>query len=98
MSRSEVHAGMMAARRTIREVGVPTLLRSGPYRFFFHSQEHDPPHVHVEFADGSAVFNLTTAGSKRAKGYTRRHLARIEEIVTKHEAEFLRRWYEYFDG
>ena len=97
MSRSEVHAGMMAARRTIREVGVPTLLRSGPYRFFFHSQEHDPPHVHVEFADGSAVFNLTTAGSKRAKGYTR-HLARIEEIVTKHEAEFLRRWYEYFDG
>ena len=51
----------------------------------------------MELADGSAVFNLSTAGSKRAKGYTRRHLARIDEIVTKHEAEFLRRWHEYFD-
>ena len=88
----------MAARRPIREVGVPTLLRIGPYRFFFHSQEHDPPHRHVESADGAAVFNLTPAGLVRARGYNRRHLARIEEIVTNHEAEFLRRWHEYFDG
>ena len=61
-------------------------------------REHDPPHIHVESSSGKAVFTLTPVRSERAKGYTRRHLARIEEIVSSHEAEFLRRWDEYFDG
>jgi hypothetical protein len=52
----------------------------------------------VESPSGKAVFTLTPVRSERAKGYTRRHLARIEEIVSSHEAEFPRRWDEYFDG
>jgi hypothetical protein len=34
---------------------MPTVLRIGPYRFFFYSNEgHEPPHIHVESADGEA--------------------------------------------
>ncbi|MGH8245034.1 MAG: DUF4160 domain-containing protein [Gammaproteobacteria bacterium] len=30
---------------------MPTVLRSGPHRFFFFSREgHEPPHVHIETA------------------------------------------------
>jgi hypothetical protein len=46
---------MMVARRPGREVGVPTLLRIGPYRFTIHSNDHAPPHVHVTSADGGAA-------------------------------------------
>ncbi|MFZ9753336.1 MAG: DUF4160 domain-containing protein [Cyanobium sp.] len=30
-------------------VAVPTILKSGPYRIYFHSHEpNEPPHVHVD--------------------------------------------------
>lgn len=32
-----------------RQARMPTVLRIGPYRFFFYSNEgSEPPHVHVE--------------------------------------------------
>ncbi len=38
---------------------MPTVLRSGPYRFYFYSHEPDePPHVHVDRDDLSAKFWL----------------------------------------
>ena len=88
---------MMAARRPIREVGVPTVLRSGPYRFFFWSSEHDPPHVHVESAHGRAVVELAVVEVKKARGYTDREQVVIRDIVVRHQDAFLRRWREYFD-
>ena len=87
---------MMALRRSFREVGVPTILRSGPYRFHFYSHEHEPPHVHIASADGTAVVRLAPVVIKRAIGYTRRQVTEIEEMVIRHEAEFLRRWHDYF--
>jgi hypothetical protein len=40
---------------------MPTLLREGPYRFFFYSDEGDPrepPHVHVAAGERLAKFWL----------------------------------------
>jgi hypothetical protein len=38
---------------------MPTVLREGPYRFFFYSHEpNEPPHVHVDRDDDSAKFWL----------------------------------------
>jgi hypothetical protein len=38
---------------------VPTVLRVGPYRFFFSSNEGtEPPHIHVEAGSASAKFWL----------------------------------------
>ncbi|MBZ5579241.1 MAG: DUF4160 domain-containing protein [Acidobacteriia bacterium] len=39
---------------------MPTVLRSGPYRFFFYSADRDePPHVHGEREDSAAKFWLS---------------------------------------
>jgi hypothetical protein len=36
---------------------MPTVLRSGGFRFFFYSQEsREPPHIHVESGDATAKF------------------------------------------
>jgi Domain of unknown function (DUF4160) len=36
---------------------MPTMLRSGPYRFYFYSHEpNEPPHIHVDRDDSSAKF------------------------------------------
>ena len=38
---------------------MPTVLRLGPFRFFFFSNEGtEPPHVHVERGDGHGKFWL----------------------------------------
>jgi hypothetical protein len=38
---------------------MPTVLRSGPYRFFFYSSDGpEPPHVHVERDAGRVKFWL----------------------------------------
>src|SRR3972149_9013249 len=96
VSRGEAHAAMMAARRPIREVGVPTVHRFGPYRFLFHSREHDPPHIPVESAGGKAVFALSPVELSNSTGYTRRETHEIHQIVLTHRHAFLRRWHEYF--
>jgi hypothetical protein len=89
---------MMGHRRHRHEVGVPTLLRIGPYRFFFWSDEHEPPHVHVESAQGRAVVELAVIEVRKARGYTDQERAQIREIVVRHREAFLRRWYGCFGG
>ena len=86
-----------ASRRLPLEVGVPTLLHVGPYRFLFHSREHDPPHVHVTSPGARAVAILEPMSLLRAKGYTARQRHEIERLVLVNQAEFLRRWHEHFD-
>jgi len=87
---------MMVAHRLLEEVGVPTLLRVGPYRFLIHSREHLPPHVHVRSNDGEATFTLFPVELHDSKGYTRRQIREIYEAVLVNQHEFLRRWYEHF--
>jgi len=76
---------------------VPTLLRIGPYRFLFHSREHDPPHIHVESSSGKAVVTLTPIRMTDSKGYTRRETRQIYETVLIHRRAFLDRWHEHFE-
>ena len=63
---------MMDPRRFFGEVCVPTLLVDGPFRFHFHSREHDPPYVHVRSADGWAVFFLVPLKLHKFHRYTGR--------------------------
>jgi hypothetical protein len=48
---------------------MPTVLRSGPYRFFFYSADGaEPPHIHVERDDNTAKFWLRPYGCTTAAG------------------------------
>ena len=61
---------------------MPTILRSGPYRFFFYSSDRDePPHVHTERDDNAAKFWLKPVMLERSRGFNRQELRRIESIV-----------------
>ena len=84
VSRREAPKVMMAVRRLIREVGVPTVHRFGPYRFFFYSDENrqmdEPPHIHVRSGNGSAKFWLEPVRQHEVRGYTRRETERIRRI------------------
>lgn len=76
---------------------MPTVLRSGPYRVYFHSHEpNEPAHVHVDRDDLSAKFWLDPVSVARNFGFNARELRSIERIVTESEAELLEDWNGYF--
>ncbi len=76
---------------------MPTVLRIGPYRFYFYSHEpNEPPHIHVDRDNQSAKFWLEPVALSRNLGFNARELRRIEKIVTKHQLSFTEVWHEYF--
>lgn len=49
---------------------MPTVLRLGPYRFFFYAGDRDePPHVHVKRDNRLAKFWLDPAKLERSGGF-----------------------------
>ncbi|MDE0213947.1 MAG: DUF4160 domain-containing protein, partial [Deltaproteobacteria bacterium] len=51
---------------------MPTVLRQGPYRFFFYSSDgQEPPHVHVEGDNDVAKFLLEPIRLQEAGGFRR---------------------------
>jgi hypothetical protein len=76
---------------------MPTVLRIGPYRFFFYSGDRDePPHIHVERDDCTAKFWLDPIRLQRSGGFRRNEINRIYRLVEENKERLLRRWNEYF--
>ena len=76
---------------------MPTILRHGPWRFFFYSNEGtEPPHIHVEFGDGIAKFWLEPVALVGSRGISTRDLLRLQRFIEEHSLEFTRAWNEYF--
>jgi hypothetical protein len=78
---------------------MPTVLRSGPYRFFFYASDRaEPPHIHVERDDNVAKFWLDPVRLQNNGGFSRVEITRIEKLVNEHQSELLEGWHEYFRG
>jgi hypothetical protein len=76
---------------------MPTVLRSGPYRFYFYSHEpNEAPHVHIDRDDLSAKFWLDPVQLTRNFGFRARELREIQSIVMKNQYQFQGEWYEFF--
>ena len=76
---------------------MPTLLRSGPYRFYFYSHEpNEPPHVHVDREDLSAKFWLDPVQLAANFGFRAHELREIQSIVSNHRTELLEASHEFF--
>lgn len=57
---------------------MPTVLRIGPYRFFFYASDRDEPaHVHVERENKVAKFWLEPLRLQRIGGFSRAEIGRI---------------------
>jgi len=75
---------------------MPTIMRIGPYRFFFYSNEKgEPPHVHVDYLDGNAKFWLEPILLASNKGIPPIRLREIEKLVREHRF-FLRGKYDEY--
>jgi hypothetical protein len=76
---------------------MPTVLRVGPYRFFFYASDRpEPPHIHVEREALRAKLWLDPVRLERSGGFRRAELSRVTALVIEHRDTLLRAWDEYF--
>ncbi len=76
---------------------MPTVLRTGPYRFYFYSHEpNESPHVHVDRESMSAKFWLTPVVLARNLGFSSRELRALHAIVQEHREHLMEAWRGYF--
>src|SRR5690349_20540661 len=82
-----------------RDLPIPTVLRIGPYRFYFYSHEpNEPPHIHVDRDNLSAKFWLQLVELARNRGFSSKELGRIRKLIIQYQAEFLEAWDEHLGG
>jgi len=76
---------------------MPTVLRVGPYRFFFYSSDgRERPHVHVEAGEHSAKYWLSPPRRARTGGFAERELREIETLIAAHHDDLVEAWHGYF--
>lgn len=75
----------------------PTVLRKGPFRFFFFSREEPRLHIHVTCSDGEAKFWLEPE-IELAYNYklARSQLREVEVIIEEHLEEIRNAWHDRF--
>jgi hypothetical protein len=76
---------------------VPTVFRSGPYRFYFYSHEQrEPAHVHVDRDAYTAKFWIKPVSLAFSVGFPPHELGRLTRLVWSHEQELYDAWRDFF--
>ena len=78
---------------------MPTVLRTGPYRFFFYAGDRDePPHIHIEREDHLAKFWLDPIRLQESGGFSRTEISRLQHLVITYQHTLREAWDAYFGG
>jgi hypothetical protein len=76
---------------------MPTVFRTGPYRFFFYAGDRDEPlHVHVERGDSLAKFWLDPIRLQRSSGFNGAEIRLIQRMIAEHHSQLVEAWNVYF--
>ena len=76
---------------------MPVVLRVGPYRFFFYSNEsNEPPHIHVRSAGSEAKFWLEPLALAFNYGFGGPELNSVSRLIQEYHTLFLQAWNDYF--
>lgn len=76
---------------------MPTVIRIGPYRFFFYASDRDEPvHIHVERDMAVAKFWLAPIRLQHSIGFGRSELAKIESLVMENRDTLMEAWNDFF--
>ena len=76
---------------------MPTVLRVGPYRFFFYvGDRNEPSHIHVERDDKIAKFWLDPVRLQSSDGFKRTEIGRIQKLITEQHSQLMEAWNAYF--
>ena len=77
----------------------PTVLREGPSRFFFYSNEAgEPPHVHVQDGRKLAKFWLGPVALASSRHFAAHELGGLLRLVRRYRDDFWEAWHEHFRG
>lgn len=78
---------------------MPTVLRIGPYRFFFYANENgEPCHIHVQRERLLAKFWLKPISLASSTGFAAQELNKLLSLVEVHQQTFQEAWNEFFDA
>ena len=76
---------------------MPTIFRSGPYRFFFFSNERgEPRHVHVEAGPGYAKVWLAPVAFAASHGFNGKQMNEILRLVEANRDRCMEAWDDFF--
>jgi hypothetical protein len=77
---------------------MPTIFRSGPYRFFFFfaNEGLEPKHVHVEAGGAYAKLWLEPVGFADSRRFNARQMTAIRRLVALNRQRCLEAWDEFF--
>jgi Domain of unknown function (DUF4160) len=76
---------------------MPTVFRTGPYRFFFYAGDrHESLHVHVERGDSLAKFWLDPIRLQHSSGFNGPEIRRIQRLIAEHPSPLVEAWNAYF--
>jgi hypothetical protein len=76
---------------------MPVVLRIGPFRFFFYSNEHgEPAHIHIQRDTMLAKFWLNPVALASSTRFSPKELKKLESLVIENREYLLEAWNEYF--
>jgi hypothetical protein len=76
---------------------MPTVLRIGPYRFFFYANENgEPHHTHVQQDRKLAKFWLKPVSLARSVGFSPQDLSKLLILVEANQSLLVEAWNEFF--
>ena len=76
---------------------MPTILRDGPYRFFFYSGDREEPcHIHIERDDKIAKVWLDPVRLHSSGGFNRVEISKLLKIIEDKRVIMMEAWNDYF--
>jgi Domain of unknown function (DUF4160) len=77
---------------------MPTVLRSGPYRFFFYASDRgEPAHTTWEREVRKAKFWLNPVRLARNIGFRGPELNQLQSLVEQNQQRLIESWDDYFN-
>ena len=78
---------------------MPTVLRIGPFRFFFYSNENgESAHIHIQRENMLAKFWLKSVTLASSTRFSPKELRKLQQLVADNKEEFLEAWNEHFSN
>jgi hypothetical protein len=78
---------------------MPTVLRIGPYRFYFWADERqEPPHIHIAAAENEAKYWLIPFERSWNRGFRSGELKEIERLIEANLELLKEAWHEFFNA
>lgn len=77
---------------------MPTVLRVGPYRFYFFGGDRpEPPHVHAQTERRAGKFWLDPVRLAYAGKLSAKEQREAERIIRDHQQQLLEAWRDFFN-